>query len=89
MANHASSLKRIRQTERRRLRNRMVRQAMRTQVKDAKVELKNNSTDAKATVIEAISKIDKAASKGVIHHRAAARRVARLSKLAQKVLLAK
>jgi small subunit ribosomal protein S20 len=89
VANHASSLKRIRQTERRRLRNRMVRQSMRTQVKDAKVEVKNNTKDAKASVIEAISKIDKAASKGVIHHRAAARRVARLSKLAEKVLLAK
>jgi small subunit ribosomal protein S20 len=89
VANHTSSLKRIRQTERRRLRNRMVRQAMRTQVKDAKVEIKNNTADAKATVIEAISKIDKAASKGVIHPRAAARRVARLSKLAQQILIGK
>jgi small subunit ribosomal protein S20 len=89
VANHASSLKRIRQTERRRLRNRIIRQSMRTQVKEAKVEVKNNTKDAKAAVIEAISKIDKAASKGVIHHRAAARRVARLSKLAEKILLAK
>lgn len=67
----------------------MVRQAMRTKVKDARASVKSNSKDAKADVIEAISQIDKAASKGVLHPRAAARRVARLSKQAQKVLLGK
>jgi small subunit ribosomal protein S20 len=89
VANHVSSLKRIRQTERRRVRNRTVRQGMRTSVKTAKAELKSNAAGAKATVIEAISQIDKAAAKGVIHPRAAARRVARLSKQAEKVLLGK
>lgn len=87
MANHISALKRIRQNERRRVRNRNVRQAMRTKVKQARSTLQGNAPEAaKKDVIEAISQIDKAASKGVIHPRAAARRVARLSKLASKVL---
>jgi small subunit ribosomal protein S20 len=62
---------------------------MRTSVKTAKAQLKSNPADAKATVIAAISQIDKAAAKGVIHPRAAARRVARLSKQAGQILLAK
>jgi small subunit ribosomal protein S20 len=89
VANHKSALKRIRQNERRRLQNRNARQSMRTQIKKARASLEGKSPDeAKKTVIGAISLIDKAASKGVIHPRAAARRVARLSKRAHKMLSA-
>jgi small subunit ribosomal protein S20 len=50
-------------------------------VKKVRVALESKSVEeAHAALREAIPIIDKAASKGALHHRTAARRVARLSK---------
>jgi small subunit ribosomal protein S20 len=83
MANHRSALKRIRQTKRLTERNRMIRSRARTFVKKARTA----QTTANATVAsaleatrEAIRELDRAASKGVIHKRNAARRKSRLMK---------
>ncbi|MEJ5222930.1 MAG: 30S ribosomal protein S20 [Anaerolineales bacterium] len=81
MANIKSQIKRNRQNEKRRLRNRIVRGATRSAVREARQALETGNVEAtKAAVIEAISKLDKAAEKGVIHKNNAARRKSRLMK---------
>lgn len=82
MANHKSAIKRIRQTEKRRAYNRVWRSRARTFVKKARtlVGKGQDVTAATAATIEAVRELDKAASKGVIHKRNAARRKSRLMK---------
>lgn len=83
MANHKSALKRIRQTAKRRIQNRTVRNRARTLIKKARTAVKADvaaETTAQA-VREAVRDLDKAASRGVIHPRNAARRKSRLMKL--------
>ncbi len=79
MANIASQIKRNRQNEKRRLRNREYRGAARTAVKDALAAM-SREPDSSASVLAAISALDRAAQKGAIHHRNAARRKGRLLK---------
>ncbi len=79
MANIASQIKRNRQNEKRRLRNRDYRGAARTAVKDALTSM-SGGQDSAASVLSAISALDRAAQKGAIHHRNAARRKGRLLK---------
>ncbi len=79
LANTASAKKRIRSSERRRIRNRLVRSAGRTYVKKARTLIAaGNLEEASEAVRTAVSKLDKAATKGVIHPRNAARRKSRL-----------
>jgi small subunit ribosomal protein S20 len=79
VANHKSALKRIRISEKRRQRNRVVRGSTRSVVKRARGFLeKNELGDAETAVQNAVSALDKAASKGVIHKNSAARRKSRL-----------
>lgn len=81
MANHKSALKRIRSSERKRLRNRTVRSTTRTIVKRARTTLQEGDADtARQAIQEAIRTLDKAVSKGVIHRNNAARRKSRLMK---------
>ena len=82
MANHKSALKRIRQTAKRTERNRFVRSTMRTHIKRVRVAAESGDKAlAEAELVQAIRKIDKAASKGVIHKNQASRRVSRLQQL--------
>lgn len=83
MANHKSALKRIRQTEKRRVYNRTFRNRARTLVKKARTSIQSANSDvqtAEALTIAAIRDLDKAASRGIIHSRNAARRKSRLMK---------
>ncbi len=81
MANHKSALKRIRSSERKRLRNRAVRSTTRTKIKQARTTLQEGDVETARTAIhEAIRTLDKAVSKGVIHRNNAARRKSRLMK---------
>lgn len=80
MANTKSALKRIRQSEKRRVRNRTVRSRIRTAVKMARTALDTTGSDARAAVLEAIRALDKAVSKGVIHKNTAARRKSALAR---------
>ncbi|MEL6149608.1 MAG: 30S ribosomal protein S20 [Chloroflexota bacterium] len=82
MANHQSALKRIRQTQKRRAYNRTYRNRARTLVKNARVEIEagNDVEAAKTATKAAIRDLDRAASRGVIHKRNAARRKSRLMK---------
>ncbi|MGE3268271.1 MAG: 30S ribosomal protein S20 [Chloroflexota bacterium] len=80
MANTKSAEKMIRVAERRRLRNRSVKSAVKTYIRKAEREIVASGDDTTALVTLAISKLDKAASKGILHKRNAARRKSRLMK---------
>lgn len=81
MANHKSAIKRILQSEKRREHNRLFRSRARTFVKRARTAQSGTDLNAaQAATIEAVRELDKAASKGVIHKRNAARRKSRLMK---------
>lgn len=80
MANIKSQIKRNRQNEKRRLRNRTGRGGARAAVNLARAAFEANSPETKESVLRAISALDKAAGKGVIHKNNAARRKGRLMK---------
>ncbi|WKZ35489.1 MAG: 30S ribosomal protein S20 [Anaerolineales bacterium] len=80
MANIQSQIKRNRQNEKRRLRNRNVRGAARTAINTARKAFTEGSPETREAVLKAISQLDKAAEKGVIHKNNAARRKGRLMK---------
>jgi small subunit ribosomal protein S20 len=81
LANTKSAIKRARQNIKRRVRNRIVRSSTRTYVKKARTLIEGEDTSlATEAVREAVSALDKAAQKGVIHRNNAARRKSRLMK---------
>jgi len=76
-----SAIKRTRQSEERRLRNSHVKSTMKTQIKKVVQAIENKDKENLEILAKsAISYIDKASSKGVIHHNNAARKISRLSK---------
>jgi small subunit ribosomal protein S20 len=81
LANHKSALKRARQSEIRRLRNKSTKTRVKNVVKDVRQAVAGQSgADAVAELNAAKSAIDKAAKKGIIHPNTAARKVSRLTK---------
>ena len=81
MANIKSQIKRNRQNDKHRLRNRAFRGSARSAVIKAQEAIQGGNSDTtKAAVIAAISRLDKAAERGVIHKNNAARRKSRLMK---------
>lgn len=81
MAIHKSTIKRAKQSEARRLRNRARKTRVKNVVKKVRTALEKKSVEeAQAALQEAIPVIDRAVSKGTIHHRTAARKISRLSK---------
>lgn len=79
MANIKSAIKRIRQSEKARVRNRVYRTRARTFVKRANALLEQGRLDdAVAASKQATSALDRAAEQGVIHKNNAARRKSRL-----------
>lgn len=87
MANVASAQKRNRQRLKRRARNLQHLVTMRTKVKRARQTLVDTKADAATTtesVDAAISQIARAATKGVIHKKTAARKISRLTLAANK-----
>jgi small subunit ribosomal protein S20 len=80
VANIKSQIKRNRQNEVRRLRNKAVRSEMKTRVKTAVRAAEGGAEETADAVRAAVKRIDKAAAKGVIHKNQAANRKARLMK---------
>ena len=81
MANIKSQIKRNRQNEKRRLRNRVVRGTTRSVIKNARQAIETGEVENSQTaVMVAISALDSAAQKGVLHKNNAARRKSRLMK---------
>lgn len=83
MANHKSSLKRIRQTEKRRLHNRYYAKNMRNEVK--KFRLLTDKSEAESQLPKIYSVIDKVAKRGIIHRNKAANLKSKLSKFTAKL----
>ncbi len=82
MANTKSALKRIRSSERKRLRNRVFRSRARTHIKQTRKLIDEGRTEeARAAAQQAVSTLDRAASKGIIHRKNAARRKSRLMRM--------
>jgi len=81
LANIKSAIKRNKQNEKRRLRNRIYRGTARTYVARARTALAGKDGEAaEAATLLAVAALDKAAAKGVIHKNNAARRKSRLMK---------
>jgi small subunit ribosomal protein S20 len=79
LANTKSAIKAIRVAERRRRRNQPIRSGVRTALRRARAAIdQGDLVTARDEATVAASKLDKAASKGVIHWRNAARRKSRL-----------
>jgi small subunit ribosomal protein S20 len=79
VANNPSAEKRNRQMIKRRARNKAAMSALRTAVKKARAAIDTQAQNAADLKKEAISKIDKAVSKGVLKRETASRYVSRLA----------
>jgi small subunit ribosomal protein S20 len=77
VANTKSAVKRIRQNERRRVRNRAVRSQVRSALKEARAA---QGPEQRSSIAEAIRALDKAVTKGVIHRNTAARKKSALAR---------
>ncbi|MFE9652577.1 30S ribosomal protein S20 [Micromonospora sp. NPDC006431] len=83
MANIKSQIKRNRQNEKRRLRNKSVKSSLKTAIRKFNEAAEAGDTELATTLMrDATRKLDKAASKGVIHANQAANRK---SAIAQRV----
>ncbi|MEN8701057.1 30S ribosomal protein S20 [Bacillus infantis] len=81
MPNIKSAIKRVKTSEARNAQNVTVKSSMRTAVKKAEAAIVNEDTAAaKTSYANAVSQLDKAAAKGLIHKNAAARKQSRLAK---------
>lgn len=86
MANHKSALKRYRQSEKARLRNKAIKTRVKNVVKAVrKAVAEGNQEEAQTSLVTATKVLDKAASKGVLHWRSAGRSVSRLTKAVNKL----
>jgi small subunit ribosomal protein S20 len=85
VANIKSQIKRNRQNDKQRLRNRVYRGEARIAVKAARTTIEEGIPESKEALKQAISALDKAAEQGVIHKNNAARRKSRLAKAYNKM----
>ncbi|PID56035.1 30S ribosomal protein S20 [candidate division KSB3 bacterium] len=89
MANHKSALKKIKQDKIRQMRNKAYKTRLKNVVKNVETALSDaNKEAAQAALQEAISTLDRVASKGVIHKNKAARKKSRLTKKVNALLAA-
>lgn len=80
MANSKQAEKRVRQAEKNRLHNKSMRSAMRTSIKNTLKAIKAGDKEkAEAAFRTAVPKIDRMATKGIIHRNKAARHKSRLN----------
>ena len=86
MANYKSAIKRARQNEKRRLRNKSSKTRIKNIVKDVRLAVSEKSNEtALAELNIAKSIIDNAAKKGVIHRKTASRKISRLYRLVNTI----
>ena len=86
MANHKSALKRARQSEVKRLRNKGYKTRVKKAVKEVRVALESDSQQQSTeSFVKAVSIIQKTACKGVIHKNQAARRISRLARQVNQI----
>jgi len=81
VAYHKSAIKRIRQTEKRTKRNRFYKTRVKTVIKELRLAIASKAVEESEKALQkSIPLISKAASKGVLHKRNAARKISRLTK---------
>jgi small subunit ribosomal protein S20 len=84
VANIKSQIKRNKQNEKRRLRNKSVKSSLKTAIRKFDAALEHGELDtATALMRDAARKLDKAASKGVIHQNQAANRKSSIARRLQ------
>lgn len=82
MAKHASAVKRNRQSEKRKARNTALRSRMRRAVKKAREAIESNAPDKDALIKQALSVVNRTASKQVMKDSTASRTMSRLMRAA-------
>lgn len=80
MPNIQSAIKRVKVSEKKNLRNRIVKSKVKTAIKKFDAELAENPAIAGAQYSATTSAIDKAVAKGIVHKNTANRKKARLAK---------
>jgi small subunit ribosomal protein S20 len=86
VANIKSQLKRIKQDERRRLRNKSVKSSIKTSIRRFREASVSGDREATDEALQAASrKLDKAVSKGVIHANQAANKKSAMARAANKI----
>ena len=81
MANHKSALKRARQNEVRRVRNKGYKTRVKKAIREVRTAIDGNSAEqARESLVKAVSIIQKTASKGVVHGNNASRKISRLTR---------
>ncbi|MBX6394159.1 MAG: 30S ribosomal protein S20 [Alicyclobacillaceae bacterium] len=89
MPNIKSAAKRVRITRKRTLRNASLKSALRTAIKKFNVALESGDLHlAEQLLREAVRRIDKSVTKGILHRNAAARRKSRLTRKYQTAVKA-
>jgi ribosomal protein S20 len=83
LPNIKSAIKRVKVSEKKNLRNRMIKSSMKTSVKKFDTAIAEGNADA-ALLSATQGAVDRAASKGVIHKNAANRKKARMAKRLNK-----
>lgn len=85
MSSSKSAEKRHKQSIKRKIRNRHIRSTVKSAVKEVRAAVaEGDGGDAGKVLSKAVSTIAKAGSKGVLHKKTVARKVARLSKAVRK-----
>lgn len=80
MPNIKSAIKRVKVTDKKNLRNRMIKSQVKTAIKKFDVAIvANDAQNAKVAFEAAVSAVDKAAAKGVMHKNAANRNKSRMA----------
>ncbi len=86
MANIKSAKKRIKVTEKKTLRNKIIKSRTKSAIKKVVTAANEGNKQAAMTALnDAVSTISKAASKGVYHKNNASRKISRLSKLVNRI----
>ena len=84
MPNIQSAKKRVKVSETKNLRNRMVKSGVKTSIRKFNEALGQDTAVVNAQYVATTSAIDKAVAKGIIHKNAANRKKARLAKMIAK-----
>jgi len=88
LANHKSAEKRARQNDKRRVRNKAVKTRIKHLTKEVRLVPSETSKEEALAKLKAVqSTVDKALKKGVIHKKTAARKISRLSRLVNTIVV--
>lgn len=80
MPNIKSAKKRVKVIETKTLQNKMIKSALKTDIKKFNAAIEENADNKQELFVKAVSSVDKAASKGTIHKNKANRTKAQLAK---------